>query len=80
MVTFGKVSMSLSVSSLVMVLVNAVGVVMFPTLRRIDSELKPELFLTLRTLYLPAATLLLFLYFPMREGFGAFGFPSMPIR
>jgi hypothetical protein len=53
-----------------MVLVNAVGVVVFPTLRRIDPELKPELFLTLRTLYLPAATLLLFLYFPMRELLG----------
>lgn len=67
-VTFGKVSLSLSVSSLVMVFVNAVGVVVFPTLRRIDAARKPELFLTLRTLYLPVATVLLLLYFPLRIG------------
>jgi hypothetical protein len=69
-VTFGKVSLSLSVSSLVMVFVNAVGVVLFPTLRRIDTARKPELFLTLRTLYLPVAAFLLMLYFPLRIGLG----------
>ncbi len=69
-VTFGKVSLSLSVSSLVMVFVNAVGVVVFPTLRRIDPARKPELFLTLRTLYLPIAAMLLMLYFPLRIGLG----------
>jgi O-antigen/teichoic acid export membrane protein len=67
-VTFGKVSLSLSVSGLVMVFLNAVGVVVFPTLRRIQPDRKPELFLTLRTLYLPAAALLLVLYFPLRTG------------
>jgi hypothetical protein len=70
-VTFGKVSLSLSVSSLVMVFLNAVGVVVFPTLRRIDPARKPELFLTLRTLYVPATALLLLLYFPLRIGLAA---------
>ncbi len=73
--TFGKVSLALSVSNIFMVSVSAVGVVVFPTLRRIAAERKPALFLALRAGFMAVAVLMLLLYFPMRTAL-AFWLPD----
>lgn len=65
-VTFGKVSLSLSVGGLVLTFINAVGIVVYPTLRRLGTVWKTRLFTASRTLYLPLASALLLLYFPVR--------------
>lgn len=64
--TFGKVSLALSISSIFMVFVNAVGVVVFPTLRRVDPARKPGLFVAFRSLFMAVAVLLLLAYFPLQ--------------
>ncbi len=65
-VVFGKVSLSLSLSNIFMVFVNAVGVVVFPTLRRLDPARKPQLFLAFRCVYMVAALAALLVFFPLR--------------
>ena len=51
--TFGKLSFTLSISNMFLTFVNAVGVVMFPLLRRTDQAKLPKLFTTLRNVFVP---------------------------
>lgn len=46
--TFGKVSLTLSVSNLMMLFINAVGIIMFPILRRTDEKKLPSIYVTMR--------------------------------
>ncbi|WP_374120910.1 lipopolysaccharide biosynthesis protein [Neobacillus sp. PS3-12] len=63
--TFGKVSLVMSVSSLMMVFIDAVGIVMFPVLRRTSEDKLPELYTTMRiTLMVPLLGLLI-VYYPL---------------
>ena len=51
--TFGKLSFTLSISNMFLTFVNAVGIVMFPLLRRTNQQRLPELFRILRDLFVP---------------------------
>ncbi|MDP5274718.1 hypothetical protein [Chengkuizengella axinellae] len=42
--TFGKVSLTLSISNLMMLFINAMGIIMFPVLRRTDEERLPSIY------------------------------------
>lgn len=65
--TFGKVSLAISISNLMMVFVNAIGIVLFPMLRRINNQQLKKLYSSLRdTLMLPLLAILL-LYYPMQK-------------
>ncbi|MEQ2464763.1 hypothetical protein [Niallia hominis] len=65
--TFGKISLTLSVSNLILVLINAIGIIMYPVLRRTNEEKLPKIYSTIRTvLMFPLLGLLLF-YFPLKE-------------
>ena len=61
--TFGKVSLTLSISNLLMVFINAVALVMFPMLRRTDSDKLSSIYNIMRTgLMIPLLGLLVFYY------------------
>ncbi|WP_251551945.1 hypothetical protein [Neobacillus muris] len=63
--TFGKVSLVLSVSSLMMVFINAVGIVMFPVLRRTSEEKLPTIFTAMRIFLMVPLLGLLVVYYPL---------------
>lgn len=64
--TFGKISIILSISNMAMLFINAVGIVMFPLLRKTPNEKLSILYLSLReTLSLILVSLLL-LYYPIK--------------
>jgi O-antigen/teichoic acid export membrane protein len=64
--TFGKVSLTLSISNLMMVFVNAVGVIMFPVLRRTDELQLPNIYLIMRSFLTTLLIGFLILYYPLK--------------
>lgn len=64
--TFGKISLTLSISNLIMTFINAVGIVIFPMLKRTEKSELPELYVKIRTLLMPVLLGLLLLFFPLR--------------
>jgi len=62
---FGKMSLALNLSSFVMVLVNSVGIVIFPYLRRIDNRRLGEFYENIRSALMPVLLGLLLLYQPI---------------
>lgn len=63
---FGKVSLTLSISNLMMVFINAVGIIIFPILRRTNEEKLPSIYLTMKTLLMVPLLGLLASYFPLK--------------
>lgn len=63
---FGKLSFTLSISNMFLTFINAIGIVMFPLLRRTDQKKLPSLFVTLRTLFVPITYSFLIFYVPVR--------------
>lgn len=68
---FGKLSFTLSISNMFLTFVNAVGVVMFPLLRRTNQEKLPKLFITLRNIFVPVTYGILLFYIPAKLVLGA---------
>ncbi|MEC1771910.1 oligosaccharide flippase family protein [Schinkia azotoformans] len=64
--TFGKVSLTLSVSNLMMLFINAVGIIMFPILRRTDKEKFPSLYILMRDFLMVLLLGVLIIYFPSK--------------
>lgn len=66
-ITFGKVSFSLSISSFVLTFISAVSVVVFPLIKRTDQSKLPVVFETLGIVL--SATLMVFLiaYYPIQK-------------
>jgi O-antigen/teichoic acid export membrane protein len=64
--TFGKVSLTLSISNLMMIFITALGAVLFPILRRSDATKLPKLYQNLRTPLMTLLLVLLLLYAPFR--------------
>lgn len=65
-ITFGKVSLSLSVSNMLMVMVTAVSLVMFPALRRINEERYAYLYKTIRSVLMVSLLGMLLVYYPAK--------------
>jgi O-antigen/teichoic acid export membrane protein len=63
---FGKLSLTISISNMFMTFINAVGVVMFPLLRRTDSKNLKKLYLVLRGLFVPITYGLLLSFIPLK--------------
>lgn len=60
---FGKVSLSLSISNMLMLLINAVAIVLFPMLRRLQKERLAPMYKNIRSvLMIPLFFMLLFYY------------------
>ncbi len=64
---FGKISLTLSVSNFLMIFINAVGIIMFPVLRRTDEIKVKELYSILRNLLMVVLFGLLIFYYPFKN-------------
>ena len=64
-VTFGKVSLTLSISNFLMVFISAVSVVLFPILKRINQDRLAEIYLVLRRVLSYSLLGLLITYYPL---------------
>jgi len=64
--TFGKVSLTLSISNLMLLFINAVGIVMFPILRRVDEKKLPSIYETMRTFLMVPLLGMLIVYYPLK--------------
>lgn len=65
--TFGKISLTLSVSNLMMVFINAMGIIMFPILRRANKENLPTIYNTMRNMLMVMLLGILILYYPFKS-------------
>ena len=63
--TFGKISLTLSISNMLMVFVSAVGIIMFPVLRRTENSRLTYIYKTVRPPFSAVLFFLLILYYPM---------------
>lgn len=64
--TFGKISFTLSVSNLLMLFVNAVAVIMFPTLRRMGDGQRKRVYPIMRDVLMVFLLGMLLAYYPVR--------------
>lgn len=64
--TFGRVSLTLSISNFLMIFINSVSIVLFPMLRTIAQKDLAPLYLQIRNLISILLFALLILYFPIR--------------
>ncbi|AEB30201.1 heteropolysaccharide repeat-containing protein [Carnobacterium sp. 17-4] len=63
---FGKISLTLSVSNLLMVFVNATSLVIYPMLRRTNTEKLKDLYSLMRTLLIVPLIGVLIMYYPLK--------------
>lgn len=63
--TFGKISLTISISNLLMVFIRSVSMVMFPTLRRLEKNKLDGLYEKIRTCLMIPLLGLLFIYYPL---------------
>lgn len=64
--TFGKISLTLSISNMVLLFINAVGIVIFPVLRRTDEKNLPAIYVTMRDFLMIASLGVLIAYYPLK--------------
>lgn len=64
--TFGKVSLTLSISNMMMIFINAVGVIMFPILRRTSQEKLASIYSTMRDFLMVLLLGILIVYYPLK--------------
>lgn len=64
---FGKVSLTLSVSNLLMTFINALSLAIFPILRRTDRDKLSGMYSVIRTLLMIILLGLLVIYYPLKE-------------
>lgn len=65
-IAFGKVSLTLSMSNMLITCISAIGIVLFPTLRRTSEEKLPQIYMIIRTIIgVPSLAILMF-YMPMK--------------
>ena len=64
--TFGKVSLTLSISNMMMIFINAVGIIMFPILRRTNHEKLSSIYSTMRDFLMVILLGFLIIYYPLK--------------
>ena len=64
--TFGKISLTLSISNLLLVMINAVALVMYPALRRTSEDRYAEIYVRMRTMLMTPVLGLLIFYYPLK--------------
>ena len=64
--TFGKISLTLSISNMMMIFINAVGIIMFPILRRTNQEKLASIYLTMRDFLMVLLLGILIVYYPLK--------------
>jgi O-antigen/teichoic acid export membrane protein len=66
--TFGKVSLTLSISNFLMIFITAIGIIIFPILKRIEQDKLPEVYNVIRHLLGASLLLILIFYYPIKAG------------
>lgn len=66
-VTFGKVSLVLSIAGILMIFINAASIAIFPIIKRTPPSRLPEIYETLRTLLMVIVLGFLILCYPMQK-------------
>lgn len=64
--TFGRISLTLSLSNIMMIFINAIGIIMFPILRRTDDRKLPAIYIMLRDLLMMVLYGALLVYYPIK--------------
>ena len=64
--TFGKVSLTLSISNLMMTFINAIGIVIFPMIKRMKEKHIPLIYKALRDYLMVLMLGVMLLYYPLR--------------
>jgi len=64
--TFGKVSLTLNISNLMMIFINAIGIVIFPILKRTEESKLPQIYVNMRTMLMVPLLGVLLAYYPLR--------------
>jgi O-antigen/teichoic acid export membrane protein len=64
--TFGKVSLTLSIANLLLLFINALGIIMFPILRRTDEKNLPSIYVTMRDFLMVVLFGTLVVYYPLK--------------
>ena len=67
MVTFGKVSLTLSIANMVITCISAAGIVLFPLLRRVDSGRMVRIYDDIRIVITLSILVLLLMYAPIEK-------------
>lgn len=65
-VTFGKISLTLSISNMMMIFINAVGVIIFPVLRRTKRDKLATIYIVMRDLLMALLLGVLVFYYPLK--------------
>ena len=65
--TFGKVSLTLSISNMAVTAINAIGVVIYPILRRTNQEKLPEIYKIMRIMLMGLVFGALVFYYPAQK-------------
>ncbi|MHA1381518.1 MAG: hypothetical protein ACTSRG_24390, partial [Candidatus Helarchaeota archaeon] len=65
--TFGKVSLTLSASNLLMLFINTVGIIVYPILRRTKQNNLPTIYITMRDFLMVFLLGILIIYYPFKE-------------
>lgn len=65
--TFGKVSLTLSISNMMMIFINALGIIMFPILRRTSRERLSNIYSTMRDFLMVLLLGGLIIYYPLKK-------------
>lgn len=66
-IEFGKVSLTLSMSNMLITCISAIGIVLFPTLRRTNSQRLPQIYMIMRNMIaIPSLAILIF-YMPIKS-------------
>ena len=64
--TFGKVSLTLNISNLLMQFINAVGIILYPILRRTDEKKLSSIYIVLRDFLMIGLMGILNVYYPLK--------------
>lgn len=64
--TFGKVSLTLNISNMTMLFINAIGIIMYPILRRTNKDKLYVIYTTARNLLMIVLLGALLMYYPMK--------------
>lgn len=64
--TFGKVSLTLSITNMMMIFINAIGMIMYPILRRTDKNKLSSIYSTLRDFLMVVLLGVLIFYYPFK--------------
>lgn len=64
---FGKVSLALTIANLLLILLGAVGIVLYPIIKKTKTQMLPRIYAILRTPLMAAALGALVLYYPAQQ-------------